>query len=144
MRTLVLNNLLNITIPGKPIKKDRHRVNLNSSQMWNPSKEDANRIKRFIEERLPEGFEIIPKGVPVVVNITWFYEPVKSQKTKKFMKLIENEDYPYTKKPDRDNLDKFILDCLSKVVFYDDNQVFAGLLVKFYSTNPRTEIEIKW
>ena len=37
---------------------------------------------------------------------------------------------PKTTKPDRDNLDKMILDALTGVVFRDDNQVWDGTITK--------------
>lgn len=109
---------------------------------YNPQEDLIHRMKRQIERQLPENFSTIPKNVPIKINIWFFLEPAKAQKTKKFLALIQNEDYPYLKKPDRDNLDKLALDTMSKMVFNDDNQVYAGTIEKHYSTNPRTIIEV--
>jgi len=49
-------------------------------------------------------------------------------------------------KPDRDNVEKAILDALKGVAFVDDCQVCAGEVRKFYHEKdgrPRAEIEIK-
>ena len=101
-------------------------------------------VKRIIKQQLPEGFNIIPKHIPVIGNVFWFIEPSKTMASKKFVDLIQNDDIPHTIKPDRDNLDKYGLDCMSKIVFADDCQVYGGEIYKFWSMNPRTEIEIKW
>ena len=49
-----------------------------------------------------------------------------------------------TKKPDIDNLIKFVMDSLSghNGFFLDDNQVYTIYAEKLYSDNPRTEILI--
>lgn len=137
-----MNNHLSIIVSGKP--KGKQRARKGGGHWYNPQKSDMAIIKRIIEQQLPEDFIRIPKGVPVIVNWTIFFEPAKSQKTKKFLDLIKDDMYPYIKKPDRDNADKLILDCMSKIVFYDDNQAYGGEIYKYYSTNPRTEIEVKW
>jgi len=49
----------------------------------------------------------------------------------------------HTSRPDRDNLDKLVLDALTGVFWRDDNQVCAGEITKQYSDRPRTEIGIK-
>jgi len=48
----------------------------------------------------------------------------------------------HAKKPDYDNVEKFILDVLSGVVYEDDRQVYKAQAKKEYSENPRTEIFI--
>lgn len=45
-------------------------------------------------------------------------------------------------KPDTDNLEKFTLDCLNKVVWNDDAQVVSTFSEKIYGPEPRTIIRI--
>jgi Holliday junction resolvase RusA-like endonuclease len=134
-------NILRFEIPGQPKAKKRAR---NTNNWHNPSDKDMNVIARIIWSQLPKNFKMIPKDVPVTVNIEWFFEPAKKQKTKKFIDLIKNDDYPYVKRIDRDNLDKLILDSCNKLLWYDDAQVYNGKLTKYYSMVPRTEIEVIW
>lgn len=94
--------------------------------------------------QLPLNFKMIEKNVAVIVNITWFFEPALSQKTKIFLDLIKNDDYPYLKRIDRDNMDKIVLDSGNKLLWYDDAQVYDGRITKYYSLRPRTQIEVKW
>ena len=112
---------------------------------YNPQSDFMQILKTNIKQQLPEHWKLIDKTIPVIVNITFFFKPSDTEiKKKNFVDLISNDCYPYIKKKDRDNLDKLILDCMSKIVFYDDAQVFGGALWKYYSMNPRTEIEVEW
>ena len=89
---------------------------------------------------------MISKGVPVCVNIQWYFMPAKAeQKNKAFLESINQENVPYLKKRgDRDNLDKLMLDSGNQLLWYDDAQVYDGRLTKYYSLNPRTEVEVIW
>ncbi len=49
----------------------------------------------------------------------------------------------HTSKPDRDNLDKLVLDALTGVFWVDDKVVCQGWLQKEYSDKPRIEIFIR-
>jgi len=137
-----MNNIIHITFNAQPTAKQRSRKGGN--HWYNPQAEEMNIIKRSVKDQLPEGFTIIKSNIPVTVNINWFIQPSKSMGTKKFIDLIKNDDIPHTIKPDRDNLDKFALDCMSKIIFNDDCQIYDGRLSKYWSTDPRTEIEIIW
>jgi len=49
----------------------------------------------------------------------------------------------HIKKPDRDNLDKLVLDALTGVVWTDDSIICKGLIEKVYARKPRVEVKIK-
>jgi len=52
---------------------------------------------------------------------------------------------PHAKKPDRDNLEKVLLDAMKGLMFLDDGQVFAGEIQKYYHEKggrPRVEVRI--
>ena len=61
----------------------------------------------------------------------------------KYSKLLK-KDAPvfHTKKPDIDNLCKFLFDCCNGVVFNDDSQIFQLSASKTYAELPRTEFTI--
>ena len=48
----------------------------------------------------------------------------------------------HIKKPDIDNLNKFLCDCLKGIVFVDDAQVVELNCRKIYSQTPRTVVKI--
>jgi Holliday junction resolvase RusA-like endonuclease len=103
-------------------------------------------MQNIIRQQLPSGFKMIEKGIPVTVNIQWFFMPAQSElKRKGFIESIQNDNIPFLKKRgDRDNCDKFALDSGNKLLWYDDSQIYDGRLSKYYSLNPRTEVEILW
>ena len=57
-------------------------------------------------------------------------------------KLKLNAPTLHTKKPDLDNLEKMVYDCLDHVSWKDDSQIVKSIAQKVYSDNPRTEIKI--
>lgn len=48
-----------------------------------------------------------------------------------------------TKKPDADNILKIVADALNKVAYDDDSQIVSATVEKYYSNEPRVEVEIK-
>lgn len=76
---------------------------------------------------------------PIKVNLT-FYMPMPESWSG--VKKRRMEGAPHTTKPDRDNLEKGVCDALNKIVWKDDGQVCDGRTRKFYSNEPRIEIEI--
>ena len=76
------------------------------------------------------------------VNIV-FYMPIPKSWTKhqKFMAVMGVETP--NKKPDLDNLEKFVLDCANGILFHDDAMVICLSSEKIYSKNPRTEMEVR-
>jgi hypothetical protein len=53
-----------------------------------------------------------------------------------------NGNFHHNKKPDLDNLCKFILDTMNGLVFKDDSQICAMGAKKIYSSKPGTLIKI--
>ncbi len=49
----------------------------------------------------------------------------------------------HAKKPDTSNLQKFIEDCCSEILFHDDAQISVIVATKKYDANPRTEFTIR-
>ena len=81
---------------------------------------------------------------PLRVDINWFFQRPKSHfgtgKNAGILKM--SAPVHYTSKPDRDNLDKRVLDALTGVFWQDDAQICQGWIQKRYSDRPRTEIYI--
>nr|DAK52669.1 MAG TPA: Endodeoxyribonuclease RusA [Caudoviricetes sp.] len=73
--------------------------------------------------------------------------PQYLSKVKKYHQDLLNKVIPVDKKPDVDNYEKALYDSMSGIVFKDDGQIALHDVGKFYSLNPRIEIEIeeiKW
>ena len=72
--------------------------------------------------------------------------PRSHYRSGKYSKLVKDkwQEVLHTKKPDIDNLIKYVLDSLSghNGFFLDDNQIYTIYAEKLYSDKPRTEIMI--
>lgn len=56
---------------------------------------------------------------------------------------MQREETPHTKKPDLDNLEKQLLDCMTRMRFWeDDRQVYMVAKKKIYSPSPRWEVTV--
>lgn len=84
---------------------------------------------------------------PVLVNLTLIFpRPNAHFKSNKPAKgLRDDAPYWHINRPDRDNSDKAILDCLTQLggFWRDDCQVCAGEIRKIYGPTPGAMIEIK-
>ena len=69
--------------------------------------------------------------------------PQYISKIKKNQQALLDEIIPVDKKPDIDNYEKALYDSMSGVVFKDDGQIALHDVGKFYSLNPRIEVEIE-
>jgi len=130
-----------LEIPGKPIAKKRPRFARKGNFVitYNPQQTEEGRFilnvrqkwkKRPLEDpiRLVLVFEMpIPKSFPA---------------SKK--KLMKGGWISHTKKPDLDNLIKFVKDCLNGVVYRDDSQIISINAEKKYSDDPKTKILVGW
>ena len=80
-----------------------------------------------------------PLSFPLSVDIL-FALPIPKQTSKvRTRNMLEGIIVP-SKRPDIDNLVKFILDCLNGILFDDDSQIIALSARKIYSNEPRTII----
>ena len=139
------SNSITIVVPYQSQGKASSRKG-KYGNWYNPSSDFMNMVARIVKQNLPSGNQFpLHKSVPVALSVDFFFKPTKSETTKKFLENIQNDDYPYIKKPDLSNLMKAIEDSMNKIVYKDDNQIYNYTNVsKFYSTNPRTEITISW
>lgn len=69
--------------------------------------------------------------------------PQYISKVKKNRQALLDEVMPVDKKPDIDNYEKALYDSMSGIVFKDDGQIAMHDVGKFYSLNPRIEVEIE-
>ena len=68
--------------------------------------------------------------------------PQYISKVKKNQQALLDEIIPVGKKPDIDNYEKALYDSMSGIVFQDDGQIALHDVGKFYSLNPRIEVEV--
>jgi len=151
--------ILNFIVYGSPVAQPRQRhtplmrdgkpvigrggrpVVVNYTPKTSPANQWKSDVKTsaVVEARL-DGWGL-PSG-PIRADIAIYFPRPEYMMKKKFA----DGPIPHTKKPDRDNVEKGILDALKGVVFIDDGQICAGEVRKFYAEKdkgPRAEIRLE-
>jgi len=132
-----------ITIPGQPISKKRPRFARRGNHVvtYNDQMTEESRFlfefqKRWLNKPL--------KG-PVCVELVFYMKRPKSHYGTGKNGNIKKKSAPvyHTKKPDIDNLKKFVFDALNQSAWEDDSQIYKVFARKAYSKEPRTEIIIQ-
>lgn len=122
----------------EPRGKGRHRTT-KSGHVYTPAGTRAAQKAIQFEARR-QGIRL-QRG-PLRVDVySWFPIPASWPKWKK-KAALRREIWP-TKKPDRDNLDKLILDSLNGIAWRDDTQVVDGRIVKQYGARGVILVEIQ-
>ena len=135
--------VLEIIIPGEPIAKKRPRFARRGKFVTTYNDQQTEEGK-FISQVLHQINGHTPFTGPLTVNIFCYRSRPKSHYgTGRNAKKIKPSapKWPITK-PDKDNYEKFILDCLNEIVFKDDAQVCDGRTIKAYAEQPKTIIQI--
>ena len=83
-----------------------------------------------------------PINEPVILYIKAYF-PVPNSKPAWWKQAAIAGYIQHDKKPDDDNCRKQIADCLEKLQFVkNDSQIYHAITQKFYSNNPRWEVQI--
>jgi len=131
-----------IWVSGEPKAQPRIRV-VKGGHAYTPSTADGfkERIHWEAKKNCPQ--PIGDPSTPIRVDVTFFMKRPKRLCRKK------DPGGPVfsTKRPDRDNLDKVVLDALVGAgILHDDSQVVSGLIEKYYHAingkGPGAEISI--
>ncbi len=137
--------MIEITVPGVPIAKKRPRFFIRR----NPGRGKilgAQNIQQTEEGRflfsVQQQYKKSPLESPIVLHAV-FSMPIPKGTSRKKAALMESEWIRHTKKPDLDNLLKFVKDCLNGVVWKDDSQVWKVVARKEYSRTPQTMIHVE-
>ena len=129
---------LTITIPGKPMGKQRPRAT-RSGRMYTPSQTvNAETFAKLCA--VDQVGQPMLDGPLVVAMHAVFPIPVSWNKKDKAAAL--RGDLRPTGKPDLDNLGKLYADALNKIVWGDDAQIVSMALSKSYGTEPGVTITI--
>lgn len=98
-------------------------------------------IQNLVKLQLPANFKIINSPIRIQIH---YYFPILKSSSRIIQLLCESKIIKPTKKPDIDNLEKAYLDAFTKFIWDDDICVIETINRKFYSSEPRVEITIKW
>ena len=130
-----------ITIAGNPIAKKRPRFARIGTGVRTYS-DQKKQTDNFTLQILKAVDYEAPSEKPIGMQIGFFMPRPKSHygTGKNSGILKKSSPCQHTKKPDIDNLIKFVLDCSNRILWRDDCQVIEITSFKVYSENPRTEI----
>lgn len=132
---------MRIVIPIEPVEQQRPRATNRGGHI---SIYDPPKVKKFKKE-VAEYIEKQPftrfENVELDVSIE-FYRPIQKSLSKKEREFRLSHVHRPTVKPDLDNYTKSILDALNGLLWDDDAKIVHLELDKFYSEQPRIEIEV--
>lgn len=139
--------MVEFIIPGIPVPQGRPRAGKvkygrrkGKTTMYDPaeSKEYKKYVALIAKQHAPK--TLLEGALSVRIKI---YREIPKSTTKKDRALIfEGIKRPVTK-PDTDNYVKSVLDACNGIIYQDDSQVADLYASKFYSDNPRVEIEVR-
>ncbi len=129
--------MIRFIIPGEPVAKGRPRV----TKWGTYTPEKTKNYEALVRELFILKHGQAPLDGELKVDIKVYFKIPKSTSKKKKELMVAGEIRP-TKKPDLDNVMKCITDALNELAYQDDKQIVSASIEKFYSEEPRAEIEI--
>jgi Holliday junction resolvase RusA-like endonuclease len=130
--------MIKLTIPGSPCAKQRPKFG--NGRTYTPDKTvnyEALVKQLYIVEHHGKQLE----GA-LQLTVKAYFQIPKSESKKKKLDMYECRIRP-TKRPDWDNVGKIISDALNGLAYHDDSQIVTATVEKWYSTEPRVEVEIQ-
>lgn len=134
---------MKIIIPGNPISKTRHRsfVRFGKICTYDAQESKKHTVKRILNlSCIQNSYQIdeSPLHVDIIFQMDSFCGASNAIKNIREWGIL-----PCTKKPDLDNLEKFVLDCGNGILWPDDRFIIKLTSKKIYSNKPCTIIMIK-
>ena len=131
--------MIKLTIPGEPCAKQRPRTT-KQGHTYTPQK-TVNYETLVRQLYITQNFRQQLEGELVMTVRAYFTIP-KSASKKKAADMAGGRIRP-TKRPDWDNVGKIISDALNGLAYHDDSQIVSATVEKWYSTEPRVEVELR-
>lgn len=134
--TLVMNSIL------EPAIRPKHRMNDDGKGAR--TYDALASYKRIIKKELIEfcnnsELDIFPYEGSIISSLTIIKKPPKSwSKIRRYDSIKEN--LPILSKPDLDNYDKTIWDCLNEIVIHDDSFIWKENGEKYYGIEDKTKL----
>jgi Holliday junction resolvase RusA-like endonuclease len=139
---------ISFTVPGKPKGKGRPRFARVGDYVKTYTPAETRAWEQVIRDAFIDKAEelgiIYPRADYGSIQI-WIrcFFPVPQAWPKWKKEYAAGETMPHTTKgADWDNLGKIICDALNTVAWQDDAHISDGWVIRRYSTNPRTEVQI--
>jgi Holliday junction resolvase RusA-like endonuclease len=133
--------MIRLIIPGEAVAQGRPRFSTRSGfpRAYDPPR--SRDYKAYVRYLAAEVAPETPIEGAVRLTVTVYRAIPKGFSKHKRRLALQGEILPVTK-PDLDNVVKTLKDSLSRLIWRDDSQVVSLHATKFYSDNPRVEIEI--
>lgn len=131
--------MISLDLFGTPVACSRPRFNFKTKHAYEDP--EQSKLKEGCKWQLKSQYRETPLGCPVNIDVT-FYLPIPQSTSKPKQRQMLNGVIHHIHKPDIDNLQKFVLDCLNGIVLQDDRSVVEIRARKVYSTKPGTLIRI--
>ncbi|RDF83286.1 RusA family crossover junction endodeoxyribonuclease [Lacticaseibacillus paracasei] len=128
--------MIRLTIPGNPVPQGRPRFT-RMGHAYDPTK--SRNYKQHVKNVALE-LNIEPLSGPVRVAME-IYRPLQKSGSKALIRRKKEGKVRPTVKPDVDNYYKSVSDALTGILWEDDNQIVEIHVGKWYSDQPRVEIE---
>ena len=134
--------MIEFSIPGAPVPKGRPRHTMKGIT-YTPSKTreaEADFIS-LARVHAPDG---PPPEHPVRLNVI-FYFPIPKSKPMWMKHIMGGDCWQHISRPDVDNLLKMCMDSMTRLGFWkDDSFVYSITTEKYYSSTPRTDVEVTY
>lgn len=130
-----------ITIQGEPVPKGRPRLGKGKTYTPEKTRQYENMVKLIYMHKHGATIEQLA-GEQLRMTIRAFFGIPKS-KSKKLKQSMELNETRPIKRPDVDNIIKVVADALNGIAYADDSQIVEVVAGKYYSHNPRVEMEIE-
>lgn len=131
-----MGKVFRFEVPGKPQGKARPR--LGRGHTYTPQK--TTEYEMLVRNAYLKAGGKLVNG-PVEVHVVALFEPPKSVSKKERQAMLRGE-IPYTKRPDKDNIDKVIFDALNGVAYPDDSYIVGGSSYKYYAESEKVIVII--
>lgn len=131
--------MISLDLFGDPIAQIRPKFSKRGEfvQIYDPQ----SKLKEGFRWQIRSQYREDPLTIPIALDII-FYMPIPQSTSGIKKRQMANGVIQHIKKPDIDNLQKLVLDCLSKIVFHDDSQIVEIRAKKIYSNKTGTSIRI--
>lgn len=137
--------MLKFTVPGEPYGQPRPRFSAANGKVHTYNTDESRnyktQVKLIAQTAAREQGWTFAGTEGIGVNI-YAYMYIPQSKSKKFHAAAMAGDERPTKKPDCDNIFKAVTDALSGLLFKDDKQIIHARVEKYYSDEPRVEVEV--
>lgn len=131
--------MIELDLYGDPIPQKRPKFFRRGTHVG--CYDDQLKLKQGFQWQMKSLYRGEPLEAPLCLSVT-FFMPIPQSASKIKKTQMKNGVIAHTKRPDLDNLQKFLLDCMNGLIFKDDSQIVEIRARKIYADNPGTFVRI--